>query len=800
MQQAATYSNISRPSPANNNTGNNTSTAGVVSRSLSSKKSSPRLANEDGFSPIVIDSYDSGAHAVRGRKGSDNGQRKRPAFLNLAPEESVTFVDGQTLHTKRSKDQMRKSSPTVGERFRFTPGEPPVPSLPVIEQPLKSAPPALGQKMSIDALGTSEKSKAQSRESLLDPPRTAPPTGPLPPPPTIQAPSRSPSRSRSPPKSPVKSILRNGSTRESTATIVPHRRHPSASPPKQFQADMGRHDSTVTSDLDFKKPAHSPTPSVEKTFRSTPSHSSLQHPRKQRSTSSVRDQIIMLPESARLRKQASGDILRQQSSSELLGQTGLHEALPYMSSPDPNRYVMGNAFGRQPPGNQSSSSQISRSASYDMLTDAARKRSVADLVHNASIQEEEAQALQSQTRTHNRSASDSRRPAHLKYLNVDFMSDEGHSPTSEAATTPSTLPTPQSQLRFAASESWPLTSTEEAYPKQPPTSSAHHSRHATAERIHTVQVRSSVSPDSTPRASRSITPHTGMSGPRSRSNTLLTTDAEAAGADQQNSTDSQSLHGSVAPSIMSAQWHRSPQERLDIGPRVNHTDPVPWEADDVVGDMESKKDIATKSRTGGKFTGVPNRTSSRGHTLIQPQSPPRSPLLTEGFLTNVKAGLPQDEFGTHAVQAPQMDVEGSSATAINTSFDNQRYDVDGKKLKKDKKKKDSSRPSMKELWGAYKESPSTWYVAQYKRAAAEEQRAAAYGHNVRPSMDHTSIHRSPSMLSSRQSMDRSFSMTSSSGNSNRFGLDKEKKKKKTGFMKSMFSSPNTWYDRPTENI
>ena len=788
MQQAATYSNISQPITSARSHPNLPSVDHNISRSLSNKKSSPRL-DRDGFSALGIDSYDSNANTPAGRKGSTDLHRKRPAFLNLAPEEHAVAVDGQTLHvlhTKNSKDQMRKSSPTVGERFKW-PSEPPVPSLPAIDQPLKSAPPVLGETKG--ASMAEAKTQSTSTESLLDPPRTAPPTGPLPAPPIIQAPSRSPSRSRSPPKSPVKSILRNGSTKEGVV-VVPHRRHPSASPPKQFQADMARHDSTVTNDHDFKKPAHSPTPSVERTFRSTPSHSNLQHPRKQRSTSSVRDQIIMLPESARLRKQASGDLLRQQSSTELLGQAGLHEAMPYIPSPDPNRFVMGNAFGKQTSSVPRSSGQISRSTSYDMLTDAARKRSVADLVHNASIQEEEAQAMQNQARTHSRSASDSRRPTHLKYLNVDFVSDEGHSPTSDAFTTPSTIPTPTSQLRSAPLESWPLTESNELG-ETSPTRSTHHSRHPTAERIQPgspTQLHRSISPQSTPRASRSITPHTAASGPRSRSNTLHTIESEAVG-NSHLTADTSSLHGSVAPSIMSAQWHRSPQERLDIGPRFNHTDPVPWEQADESQDNQEKRKTSSKARVTSKFTGVPNRTSSRGHTLTQPQSPPRSPLLTEGFLTNVKSGLPQDDPANQPIGVSVPKIEPQAEPSMHSSFE--AYDTIDKNPKKDKKKKESSRPTMKELWDAYKDSSNTWYVAQYKRAAAEDQRVAQ-ARDVRPSMDFTSVHRTPSVLSPRQSMDRTYSMTSSSGNSNRFGSDKEKKKKK-GFMKAMFSSPTTWY-------
>jgi hypothetical protein len=168
-------------------------------------------------------------------------------------------------------------------------------------------------------------------------------------------------------------------------------------------------------------------------------------------------------------------------------------------------------------------------------------------------------------------------------------------------------------------------------------------------------------------------------------------------------------------------------------------------------------------------------------------------LLTEGFLTNVKSGLPRDNVKP-PVKAPSSEFEPRPSTSIRTFIEGGNVDTSGKKPKKDKNKKESSRPSMKEIWDSYKDTSNAWYSAPYKRAAAEDQRAAYHIRDGRPSLDIHSSSISPPGLSPQPSIDRSFSMSSASANSGRFAAaDKEKKRKKTGFMKNMFAGPNAWY-------
>lgn len=808
MQQAATYSHMSRSSPTNSNHSNHPSTSSMPLSELTYDETRSRindrdssstitpmsnLKNRESSSTIVVDSYDNGVDAMTGRKGpSDNVRRKRPSQLTFAHEQSETVVEDKTLTIKNSKDQMRKSSPTVGERFRFSPGEPPVPSIPAAEESFESITDALGGARTVIMAQSefSRKASSASQESIHDPPKTAPPRGPLPEPPIPpKAHSRSASRSYSPPKRPIKSILRNGSRKDSPTSSSLHRRS-SASPPSQFQPDMSRHGRAVISEHEVKPSLKSPAHSIERAFRATPSYTSLQsQPRKQRSTSSVRDQIIMLPESARLRKQSSGDLLRQQSSTEMLSQIVLSEAVSAMPSPNTDRYVMGNAFGRRGSNPQSATGQLSKSPSLDLRTDAARKRSVADLVHNASIQEEEAQALHTQHQTsQSRSGSDLRQPSQLRYCNVDMVLDAGHSPTADAVSTPTTIPTPKDHIPAGESIPWPLAAEPGKQPEPTPTKTRHIPRLSAGtahSRNDSGSSRRSVSPKSTPRVSR-IVPPRSTAVQRSRTNTVETIKSDVSAA-----AHKQPVNRIVAPSIASAQSHRSPLERLDTGIPESSIDSVSRAQTVDTKEPQSPPKISKipkpRSGSGSKFVGVPDRTSSRARSASRPLSPPRSPLLTEGFLTNVNSeALKDDHTEPDDRDQPFSANESQPSTSMNSSIDSQYYIAhDGKKLEKDKKKK----PTMKELWSAYKDSSSTYYLAQSKHAGAEHQEPEHY----RPSFDHhPSGPNSPSIASARESVDRTFSMNYTSGHSAHLA-NKEKRRKKSGFMKSMFSSSNNWY-------
>jgi hypothetical protein len=256
--------------------------------------------------------------------------------------------------------------------------------------------------------------------------------------------------------------------------------------------------------------------------------------------------------------------------------------------------------------------------------------------------------------------------------------------------------------------------------------------------------------------------------------------------------DVHSLYGSAAPSVMSAQWYKSPQERLDIGPRVSRAETIPWE---LGGESEANLQLEqAKSRFPQKprmFGVFPAHTQPRinDHAL---HSPPRSPLLTDGFLNNVKQGLPKDSVENDPIEQALEPVERPS-TSMKSRGDSSQSDTHSKKSKKDKKNKDFGRPSMKELWGAYKDSSNSWYTAQYQRAA-EEQRVESTTHDKRPASRSTNMSgsgRAPGSMDAqassstksskiptpRQSTDRGASISSGSVTSR---MEKEKKKKKKG--------------------
>jgi hypothetical protein len=184
----------------------------------------------------------------------------------------------------------------------------------------------------------------------------------------------------------------------------------------------------------------------------------------------------------------------------------------------------------------------------------------------------------------------------------------------------------------------------------------------------------------------------------------LTVASEAGESEKHTFEDVASIYGSAAPSVLSAQWYRSPQERLNIGPRVSRAENTPWDLGDEETDPnveQAKSRFPQRPRLGSVLGVLPGRAPSRMNDDQQSHSPPRSPLLTDGFLSNVKAGLPKDDPSI-LPPAPAPDPGARPSTSMKSYSDSSQSNANSKKIKKEKKKKESSRPTMKELWGAYK--------------------------------------------------------------------------------------------------
>lgn len=830
MQQAATYSNISRAGSVSHHS-SHPSTGSVPPRQstaaagINNNPTSPRAHN---FPALVADSYDGGVSAPASKKvTSDSARRKRPAFLAIQPEESDTVKDGQTLHTKRSKDQMRKSSPTVGDKFRFVSGEPnPEQTGAPAEVPIEGAE---------DDHQTLDKNKRLPSlpEDLAEPPRSLPPQTPLPIPP-----SRSSSRSRTPP-SPLKSAMKGHSRTGSSSTLISNGRYVSSSPSKQspMLEDQFQTDSPAIAEEVLEKPPTPPTPQTDGSVPPTP-RSCTPQPRKQKSSSSVRDQIMVLPETARLRKQASNELLRKQTSEELLGQNHYDEPVPALPATH-DRHVVGNAFGRQ-----GYSRTIPRTSSSDMLKEVSRQRAATDISQTSSFAENAAQLSFRGIQGVQRSVSEARRPPHLKFTNSEIPYENDYSsPTSSSILTPSSLVSPSSQPPHSAdSESWPLTPGPDLGHQH--VDNVHETHYGARYLQHSESYRArspfpedglspgpsrSLSPDTTPRASRSITPHSSTPRQRSRSNTLTTIASDAGEGEHEGIDEGHSMNGSAAPSIMSAQWYRSPRERLNLIPRMSRAETIPWElgAEETDARIEhTRSRFNQKPRLGNVLAG---RAPLRLKDEFESHSPPRSPLLTDGFLSNVKAGLPKDrpEIQQNIGLVPE---EGPRPSTSMTSVRQGSESSSSKKSKKDGKPKDSRFPTIGDMFSEYKNMGNSWYTAQYARAA-EDQRMEKESRDKRSVIGSSSSPSSPrrfgssdvasptlnkvmTLASPRPSQETSASKSSESANS-RLGKEREKtlekkrekeekKKKKKGgsfvTMKEMWgeyrNNANSWYTAP----
>jgi hypothetical protein len=785
MQQAATYSNLSRSTTSNSShpsTQSNHSATPSTSTIQSRQSTTPSSISASTTSPVhatsthvlsaaAADLYDGAAHATSSRKPiSDAGRRKRPAFLALQPDEPNNVVDGRDVHTRRTKDQLRKSSPTVGQKFTFVPGEPPLEALPL--------PPSNNGDLSKTSKKEKEIINQERPPSPTLPPEklySEPPKAPLPKPP-----SRSSSRSRSPgpPTIPSRAPSRiEGSRagygaatqhghieRQTVATSTSHQ-----VTPLEEQADNRsilevnemeeQHEEATYDEYSEAENSQSqpPTPHDDQSPISQPASASITQPRRQKSSSSVRSQIIALPETARLRKEASAEALRKQPSVErLYSRAPVEEPVPALPMTGVVGFVRGNAFGRQ--GSHSSMqpfrSPPPRSSSIEGLHEQTRKRSVTDLGNDTQIY-----ALPTRPkRGISRSASDARRPPNLRFP-VPQKADEGNhqSPAS------SSLGSPLSQEPSSAnSDTWPLApelghtsdynhgrnyfsqhSTQYLQPGD-------HSRNTSSERSFAPSSSTSrtLSPDQTPRVSRSNTPYTGTPrAGRSRSNTLMTIASEA--AEREMVDDGLSTAGSVAPSVMSAQWFRTPRERLGLGTRMSRADALPWEsgAFEDPGPPVPPKPKTPPSKSSRMGSGVANMFSvfpPRAPSRMKDEerfngSPPRSPLLTQSFLSDVQTTLPQDHGTTNADAPPRP------STSMKSSRDGAATpDWSKKKSKKDKaekKKKDSKFPTLGDMMKEYKSMGNSWYTHAYAQAAEEQRVEKEVREGKRPATGSTSSSR-----------------------------------------------------------
>jgi hypothetical protein len=491
-------------------------------------------------------------------------------------------------------------------------------------------------------------------------------------------------------------------------------------------------------------------------------------PKKQKSTSSVRSQIINLPETARLRKQASGELTPQQQRN-------------MMTSPTPNvPPLKGN------PGNQTTNK--------DLL--ALRRASESNHRHQNSDPSALAMRYRGQQPSQNgRTSAQDMRPHQIiplpyvstasTFVNTPNMSSAPMSPSLLSPTYPGP----------SQDEAWPLTPDMPTSPMGFPP----HSRAMSQDAYQSQMRPMSPADDPTPRPSRantpqfSNTPHRG----RSRSNTAATlTDDQA----YHQMDDAASIAGSVAPSMMSAQWFRTPRERLGLGSRIR-AEPVAWEQFDHSDEANEhptqpvhRHTLSNQSLRGSNIAATAQRSRKvQLFTIYPPKSPPpmalpepppRSPLLTENFLQDI-GGLIEPSANSMArmsmdtarpnpqsnanQQAPSrtLSFRGLTKRGERSRDNKDEKDREGRTSgaatpsgsTSGNKKKESRFPTLRELATEYKSLANKWHTSGEDDDDHHDDRrsrssAAHHSHNPypRPMTSHANLMGGGTAASSNMSL------------------------------------------------
>jgi hypothetical protein len=506
-----------------------------------------------GVSAHTADLYDRATSATASREPiSDKGRRKRPAFLALHNEDrDNAYETARYVQTRKEKEQLRRSSPTVGEGFEFRAAPEMSRAMPV--QPVDARNEHRVEGPADSVMGREDDAEDEHEDNDDD---------------NYDAEDEDLEQHLDDPPAPPSSL-------ELPLPSGPDRLDP------------------ITEEISPK-------------------------PKRQKSSSSVRSQIIALPETARLRKQASGELARLQ-----------REQMP---TPTPSLPSLRTFQG------------LNKAASEELLSrprtsERNQKYTVSDTTQLA------VRPRRGPSKRVSRDAG--------PHPNVPLPPTPLENHFGIAVSSLSRTPTPMSPNGAQPSEdAWPLT--PEVCNMPPPPFSPTHSR-AASQQEPSFPAQRSISPESvvTLRPSRSNTPQFSNSsapyGPlpptstattprkgRSRSNTsaTLSEDALYAAAFDDGASIAAS---SVAPSTMSAQWYRTPRERLGLGSRIR-AEHVPWEQLDH--QVAADDDERARSRKVQLFT-------------IYPPRSPTSPLEA-GAASAAAAAAQQGQAAAHAAHAAHL--------------------------------------------------------------------------------------------------------------------------------------------------
>jgi len=273
--------------------------------------------------------------------------------------------------------------------------------------------------------------------------------------------------------------------------------------------------------------------------------------------------------------------------------------------------------------------------------------------------------------------------------------------------------------------------------------------------------------------------------------------------------DTSSITGSVAPSTLSAQWYKTPRERLGLGGRISHSDILPWderdEREDELADLEQDRPRSQRS------TLFHSRTLSRGRALDLPEAPPRSPLLTDKFLVDVKT-LPEELKGRSLLPMRSQSVRSMPDQRAPSSR-NGLSSPTQESLANGGRKKDTKLPSFGELVTEYKSLANKWYSSSQYTEQDDSTRPSTGTASFRSGMLNDRVTQPPTPLPSpgvisnlapaSPSKETASSLRSSKTGGEKSSKDskkskgKEKKKKKPSLFSAMAaeykSLANNWY-------
>lgn len=716
MEQASTYSNMSRGASTKSPTPSSNAHAHAhqyMASSRSSKSVSPSSSIISSYgratSPPTTDGYDSSMSGVALRQPrAKSTKKKRPAVLELQPEEPEEPEDRpekdyrptrKDKKDRKNKDYLRRSSPTVAEHFRWNPA-------------------------------------------------TSPP----------------------PPSRPSDNDLILASVAASANGY--HYPRPREYPERSTLDDIEKSIDELTQEI-----SGTPSPPLEDGVYENGEHHEL---RNQASSSSVRSQVITLPETARLRKQASRDKMSAQrgeisqtgpSNQQVqlplnqlqtvqdnhLGQNGAQttqssqqqsQQPPPQTGPPPNVPPPPVPQQQQSQSRESTPVQHAQRAYhassiiYDgshqhppraqSLARQAQQQAAIDQFHEERSQQmngTQSSMLPIRQRRIKRSDSDASRGQFTRFPMPPQPEEEDDSSSPQSDESQTSPPIPPS----ANSDQWPLS------PEAVRMASSEHIQRSEREQESQLTARP-LSPEAgqlpSQFHSRNMSQTSQRSQMTSRSYDLVNTPRQSVsgyGTATIYSTHTSTPRtirssgtgtietvrsdgtGSTAGSVLSAQWYRPPRERTGLGPRVSHAEPVPWEMGAEAGELERLQQEQKRPM----FSVFPRQDPSRQRDEYPAQERPRSPLMDEKFPISIKAM----HGGPNIEKAPPSD--GDTATQKSSSTEQSRagaatpakelLDLGGSK--KPKKPKNSL---LKDMISEYRSMSSKWYMEPYREPEVRE--------------------------------------------------------------------------------